>query len=107
MRKYLIVLIGFVATIAIIGLVTAGYGNGDGQCDQQSFVDQDGDGVCDNYVDVDEDGMNDNCEESERQYQHAGSQVKRYGLGYERGNKGIGPCDSSGFRSGNCICNNV
>ena len=104
MRKYLFVSIGIVALIAAIGLVTAGYGPGDGECDKQSFVDEDGDGVCDDWVDVDDDGINDNCDRSGRLYKNSEGQGKRYGKGDGTGNTGFGPCDGSGFGQGNCNC---
>ena len=104
MRKYLFVTIGIVALIAAIGLVTAGYGSGDRECDQQSFVDEDGDGVCDNWVDVDDDGINDNCGGSGRLYKNGGGQGKRCGPGDGTGNNGFGPRDGSGFGLGNCNC---
>jgi hypothetical protein len=81
MRKYVLILIGVVAILATIGLVTAGYGSGDRECDQQSFVDEDGDGVCDNWVDSDGDGVNDNCEGSGYKYQYKGTKGKRLGQG--------------------------
>ena len=81
MRKYVLILIGIVAILATIGLVTASYGTRNNECDQQSFVDEDGDGICDNWVDSDGDGINDNCEGSGHQYQHAGTKGKRLGQG--------------------------
>jgi hypothetical protein len=104
MRKYLFVSIGIVAFIAAIGLVTAGYGSGNGECDQQSFVDDDGDGVCDNWVDVDEDGVNDNCDGSGRLYKNSGGQGKGYGPGDGTGYHGNCPRDGSGFGPGYCNC---
>ena len=62
-RKILIVGILTIALIAAIGLVNAGYGPNDGDCDGSGsgFIDEDGDGVCDNWIDEDNDGRNDNC----------------------------------------------
>ena len=106
MRKYVLVLIGLVATLAIIGLVTASYGSGNRTCDQQSFVDEDGDGVCDNLVDGDGDGVNDNClrDGTGNQYRNGNQQRKGYGPGDETGHKGFGPRDGTGYGPGNGNC---
>ena len=106
MKKYVYAVIGLVAFIATIGLVTASYGSGNGTCDQQSFVDEDGDGVCDNWVDVDEDGINDNClhECAGNQYRRGSQQGKGYGPGDGIGHKGMGPRDGTGFGPGNGDC---
>ena len=97
MRTYIIAVIGLVAILATIGLVTAGYGPGNETCDQQSFVDEDGDGVCDNWVDADGDGINDN-----RLMDGSGHQ---YRYGRQQG-KGSGPGNGSGFGPRNGVCQN-
>ena len=106
MKKYVYAIIGLVAFIATIGLVTASYGSGNGTCDQQSFVDEDGDGVCDNWVDEDGDGVNDNCLEdgTGNQYRYRGQQSKGYGLGDGTGHKGFGLCGGMGYGPGNGDC---
>ena len=87
MRKILIIGILAIALITAIGLVNAGYGPNDGDCDGSGpgFIDEDGDGVCDNWVDEDNDGMNDNCpmDGSGNQYKYGHGQGlgKRYGPG--------------------------
>ena len=96
MRKILIVGILTIALITAIGLVSAGYGSGDGTCNGDcsgsGFVDENGDDICDNWVDEDDDGMNDNrpMDGSGKQYKHGHGQGlgKRYGSG--------GTCDGSG-----------
>ena len=107
MKTYVYAVIGLVAFIATIGLVTASYGSGNGTCKQQSFFDEDGDGVCDNWVDVDEDGANDNClkDETGNLYRYGSQQGKGYGPGNGTGYKGIGPRDGTGYgpcNGGNC-----
>jgi hypothetical protein len=108
MRKILIVGILTIALITAIGLVSAGYGPGDGTCDGvgSGFVDENDDGVCDNWVDEDDDGINDN-----RQMDGAGNQYKygegqglgkRYGSGDGLGHGGNGPHDGTGHGPGNC-----
>lgn len=106
MRKYVIAILGLVALIATIGLVTAGYGPGNGECKRELFIDEDGDGVCDNWEDVDGDGVNDNClmDGSVNQYRFGGEQAKRYGPGYGFGHSGNGPRDGTGFGPGNGNC---
>lgn len=106
MKKYIIALIGFVALIATIGLVTASYGSGNGTRDQQSFVDDDGDGVCDNWVDIDGDGLNDNClmDGTGNQYRNGSSQGKNYGSGDGKGHYGSCHCDRTGNGPGNGDC---
>ena len=63
MRKIIIVGILTITLIAVIGLVNAGYGPNNDNCDgsKSGFIDEDGDGVCDNWVDEDNDGKCDNC----------------------------------------------
>jgi len=107
MRKILIVGVLAFALVATIGLVSAGYGSGDGTCDGagSEFVDEDGDGVCDNFVDEDGDGINDNCGGTglgaHNRYRNGGG----YGPGDGTGNKGNGPKDGTGYGPGNC-CDN-
>ncbi|MCK4348034.1 MAG: hypothetical protein KAW47_05395 [Thermoplasmatales archaeon] len=104
MRKILIVGILTIALIATIGLVSAGYGSGDGTCDgaRSEFVDEDGDGVCDNFIDEDGDGINDNCGGygMRNGYHHNGG--GGYGPGDGTGNGGNGPHDGTGYGPGNC-----
>lgn len=106
MRKYVIAIIGLVALIATIGLVTAGYGPGNGECERETFIDEDGDGICDNWDDVDGDGVNDNglMDGLGNQYRYSDQQSKRYGPGNGLGHCGVGPRDGTGFGScnGNC-----
>ena len=106
MRKYVIAIIGLVALIATIGLVTAGYGPGDGECERDSFIDEDGDGICDNWSDVDGDGVNDNCQMvgSGNQYRYSGEQSNRYGPGNGLGHSGMGPRDGTGYGPGKGNC---
>ena len=107
MRKYIIAIIGLVALVAIIGLVTAGYdGLGNGESPRESFIDEDGDGVCDNWVDVDGDGVNDNClsDGLGNQYRNCGEQGKRNGFIDGSGRNCIGPRDGSGFVPYNVNC---
>ena len=106
MRKYVIAIIGLVAFIATIGLVTAGYGPGNGECEQKSFIDENGDGVCDNWDDVDEDGVNDNrlMDGSGNQYRYSSEQGKRYGPGYGLGHNRLGSLDGKGYGPGNRNC---
>jgi hypothetical protein len=106
MRKYVIVLIGLVAIMTAIGFVTAGYGAGDGECDQQSFIDEDGDGVCDNWIDADGDGINDNClmDGSGNQYRYGKQQGNGYCSGDGSVYKGFGPRDGTGFGHFNGCC---
>ena len=90
MRKILIIGIITIALITAIGLVSAGYGSGDGTCDGgcsgsgSEFVDEDGDGVCDNFIDKDGDGVNNNCDGTgngmHKRYRNGG------GTGYCSGN---------------------
>ena len=111
MRKILIVGVLAFALVATIGLVSAGYGSGDGTCDGDcdgagsEFVDEDGDGICDNFVDEDGDGINDNCGGTglgaHNRYRNGGG----YGPGDGKGNKGNGPKDGTGYGPGNC-CDN-
>lgn len=106
MKTYVIALIGLVALIATIGLVTANYGSGNGACDQQSFVDENGDGVCDNWVDADDDGINDNCgnDGPGNHYRYGSQEGKGYGPGDGTGHKGMGPRDGTGYGPGNGDC---
>jgi hypothetical protein len=106
MKKYVIAIIGLVALIATIGLVTAGYGPGNGEFERESFIDEDGDGICDNLTDADEDGVKDNSlmDGSGNQYRYGVEQVKRYGSGNGLGRSGIGPQDGSGYGPGNGKC---
>jgi len=103
MRKILIVGILAFALVATIGLVSAGYGSGDG--DGTGFIDEDGDGICDNFVDEDGDGINDNCDGTglgtHNRYRNGGG----YGPGDGKDNKGNGPKDGTGYGPGNC-CDN-
>jgi len=104
MKTYIFVVIGLVAIIATIGLVTASNGPGNGTCDQQSFVDENGDGICDNWVDGD--GINDNClkEGTGNQYRYGRQQGKGYGPGDGTGHNGIGPRNGMGYGPGNGDC---
>ena len=104
MRKILIVGILTIALIATIGLVSAGYGSGDGTCDGtgSKFVDENEDGVCDNFIDEDGDGINDNCGGygMRNGYHNGGG---GYGPGDGTGNGGNGPHDgTTGYGPGNC-----
>ena len=105
MRKILIVGILTIALITTIGLVSAGYGLGDGTAGSK-FVDEDGDGICDNWVDEDDDGMNDNqpMDGSGNQHKYGNEQRlgKRYGPSDGTGNSGNGPHDGTGCGPGNC-----
>ena len=106
MKTYVFAAIGLVALIATIGLVTASHGSGNGSCDQQSFVDEDGDGVCDNWVDADGDGVNDNClmDGVGNQYCHSAQQGNCYGTGDGIEQRGFGPREGMGFGSGQGKC---
>jgi hypothetical protein len=106
MRKYIIAIIGLVAFIATIGLVTAGYGPGIGECEQKSFIDENGDGICDNWVDDDGDGVNDNClmDGSGNQYRYRGEQGNRNGPVTGLGHSGIGSLYGKGYGPGNRNC---
>jgi len=101
MRKILIAGILTIALITTIGLVSAGYGPGDG--DEIGFIDEDDDGICDNFVDEDGDGINDNCGgtglDVRNRYRNDGD---GYGPGDGKGNKGNGPKDGTGYGPGNC-----
>jgi len=97
MRTYVIAVIGLVAILATIGLVTAGYGSGNGPCDQESFIDEDGDGVCDNWVGANGDGMNDLRPMDGSGYQY------RYGRQQE---KSLCSGNGSGFGPGKGVCQN-
>ena len=87
MKKYVFVVIGLVAFIATIGLVTAGNGAGTKTCEQQSFVDEDGDGICDNWVDLNGDGINDNrlMDGSGNQYRYGQKQGREAGMQSAKG----------------------
>ena len=106
MKTYVFAAIGVIAFIALIGLVTASNSSGNGVCDQQSFVDEDGDGVCDNWVDGDGDGVNDNrlMDGSGNQYRYGNQQGTQLGPGDGSGHKGLGPRDGTGFGPGNGNC---
>ena len=112
MRKILTVGVLAVILIAVIGLVSAGYGPGSGTCDgsknsdRSDFIDEDGDGVCDNWVDENDDGLNDNrlMDGSGNQYKHGNGQGfgKHYGTGDGMGNCENGPYYGNGYGPGNC-----
>jgi hypothetical protein len=103
MRKILIAGVLAFALVATIGLVSAGYGSGDG--DGPGFIDENDDGICDNFADEDGDGINDNCDGTglgaHNRYRNGGG----YGPGDGKGNKGNGPKDGTGYGPGNC-CDN-
>lgn len=106
MKKYVIAIIGLVALIATIGLVTAGYGSDNGECERESFIDEDGNDICDNWVDIDGDGLNDNrlMDGSGNQYRNGGDQCKGYGPNYGLKHNGNDPQENSGFGPGNGNC---
>ena len=95
MKKYVLAVIGLVALVATVGLVTAGYGPGaeEKQYLGENFIDEDEGGVCDNWVDEDGDGMNDL-----RPMDGTGHQYKRGSM------QGLGPRDGTGFGPGNGNC---
>jgi len=104
MKKYVIAIIGLVAIVAAVGLVSAGYGPGAAERSQLNFVDEDGDGACDNMIDENNDGVCDNMIDEDgdglpdRPMDGSGHQYKRGGM------QGLGPRDGTGFGPGNGNC---